>query len=194
MGPFAATVTAYLNALNFDGQDTREQFWGLLFALTLLFGTITLIVAARPDLAAPFAAVWADIAGAVGARALPPRFTAAPTPGVIGALILIPLTVLTVVAATVRRLRDAGKPRRLWLLWFLPGPGTLALAWCLARPSRDDLPRADNAEGYRAPGRGWFGRRRAKTARGVFLNRMAFRRSEAARQRAVAAKVNPFSV
>ena len=198
MGPFAATVTAYLNALNFDGEDTREHFWGLAFGLMLILGTLAIAGAARPDWAAPHLAFWAELSEAFHARALPAALTASVTPGVIGMLVFLTITTLTLVAATVRRLRDAGKPRRLWLLWFLPGPGTLALAWCLARPTLDALPKADNADGYRAPGRGlfggWFGRRRAKTPRGVFRNRMAFRRDRAARERAVAAKINPFSV
>lgn len=194
MGPFAATITAYLNALNFDGQDSRQQFWGLVLGLLVALGFMALVGAARPDIAAPYLAGWAEMAALARDRTLPGPGADWMTPALAGLTVFGLATALTLVSATVRRLRDAGKPGRLWLLWFLPGPGTLALAWCLARPSFDPLPKAENGAAYRTPGRSWLWRRRARDARGVFRNRMAFRKREAAKERAAAARINPFSV
>ena len=194
MGPFAATITAYLNALNFDGQDTRQQFWGLVLGLLVILGYIAMVGAVRPDIAAPYLAGWAEMADLARSRTLPASNADWLTPALAGLTMFGFATVLTVISATVRRLRDAGKPRKLWLLWFLPGPGTLALAWCLVRPSHDPLPKAENGKAYRTPGRPWPWKRRAKDTRGVFRNRMAFRRRQAAKERAEAAKINPFSV
>lgn len=192
MGPFAATITAYLNALNFDGQDTRQQFWGLVLGLFVILGYIAMVGATRPDVAAPYLAGWAEMAEVMRNRTLPPSNANWLTPALAGLTVFGLATVLTLISATIRRLRDAGKSKKLWLLWFLPGPGTLALFWCLSRPSYDPLPRAENGAAYRSPGRSWFGKRRAKDARGVFRNRMAFRKRQAARERAEAARINPF--
>lgn len=193
MGPFAATITAYLNALNFDGDDRRDQFWGLMFGLATIVGALLLVGAARPDIAAPFVAGWTELIDLFRTRTIPDEVPAWVSPSFVGLTVFALASVVTLVSATVRRLRDAGKPKKLWLLWFLPGPGTLALAWCLARPSVNALPKTDNGAAYRAPGRGWFGKRRARDVRGVFQNRMAFRKRQAARERAEAAKINPFS-
>ena len=194
MGPLATTLTAYLNATNFGGHDSRSDFWGLALWLVLILGGIALLGEMRPDLAAPHLAAWAGTVALLRARAIPAEVPGWLTPEVIALNLFLGFTLLTLIAATVRRLRDARQPKKLWLLWFLPGPGTLALAWALSRPTFDPTPKIDAGAAYRAPDRSWFRRRRAKDAHGVFRNRMAFRKKLAQREREEAARINPFSV